>query len=271
MSSNQYSPVGKFFVLLCQFFDQLKPGTPTVSVLLRWRVLLLGSWLLATVTTASAEERLPAARIFDELPPPSTSSPTRFGFPAAPLSPVSPNPSPGGREFNFQAPNQPSLPQAPTPPADLYRVDILGDSPLLLSQVRQMEPKAFVRPGEGVIQAGVFSDQLNAQSRVRVLAEQGVPAQVRRIAVGVGGAGVDAGQVLSDRAYFVIIPGNPKDLPRMANQVVRLGVRREVVSQRDAPRGPHVAVGPFDSRPEADRWNSYFRSVGMDARVYFGN
>ena len=130
-----------------------------------------------------------------------------------------------------------------------------------------------------MIQAGVFADQFNAQSRVRALESQGIRARVTIVAAGAGAESVNSGRVLSDspqdsfasRSYFVIIPGQPRDLPEIAAEVVRQGVSRAAVSQRKAPRGPHVAVGPFDSRGEADRWSSYFRSVGMDARVYFGS
>jgi hypothetical protein len=278
MNSNQHRQVGTFPVWLTRFFDRLRRPTLTVTVASGLPVLLFGSLLLASETTASAQ-RLPQPRIFDELPPPSPSSPPPFNFPASPLPPASPNPPPAGREFNFQAPNQPIPPSRPTPASNLYRVDIFGDSPLLLSQVQQLEPEAFVRQGEGVIQAGVFADQFNAQSRVRALEAQGIRARVTIVAAGAGAESVNSGRVLSDspqdsfasRSYFVIIPGQPRDLPEIAAEVVRQGVSRAAVSQRKAPRGPHVAVGPFDSRREADRWSSYFRSVGMDARVYFGS
>lgn len=72
------------------------------------------------------------------------------------------------------------------------------------------------------------------------------------------------------RSYFVVIPGGRKNLDNMASQIVRLGVSREAVLIREGPRGPHLAVGPFAERGQAERWSSYLRSSGMDARVYFG-
>jgi superfamily II DNA helicase RecQ len=166
-------------------------------------------------------------------------------------------------------------------------VEIEGNSPLLLSQVRQIEPQAFVRQRDGIIQAGVFADEYNAESRVRALAARGIRAQVTAIAdSGTPWAiatGTDAQlegtpNFASDlpqyevalRGYFVVIPGKSSDLPNIAAEVVRLGVTESAVSQREAPRGPHVAIGPFESRRDADRWTNYFRSAGMDARVYFG-
>lgn len=264
--------------------------------------LLLGGGSLLNLTPADAQQNLPEPRIFDELPPPSSfpspSSIPTFNVPTSPSPPVSPDPAPNTappeREFNFQAPPTSIPPYRATPRSNLYRVDIDGDSPFLLSQVRQIEPEAFVRGGEGMIQAGVFADEYNAASRVRALAARGIRAQITPIAGSIEAgirepitaiaAGTDADresletltsnslrESAASRAYFVVIPGNSTDLPNLAASVIRLGVRESAVNQRDAPRGPQIAVGPFESRAEADRWSTYFRSVGMDARVYFGN
>ena len=76
--------------------------------------------------------------------------------------------------------------------------------------------------------------------------------------------------VSSDRFYFVVIPGAQRDLPNIAAQVVQLGAVPNGVSQRTAPRGPHVAIGPFANRGLAEQWSNYLQSQGMDARVFFG-
>ncbi|NES18329.1 MAG: hypothetical protein F6K41_05210 [Symploca sp. SIO3E6] len=73
-----------------------------------------------------------------------------------------------------------------------------------------------------------------------------------------------------DRFYFVIIPGAQKDLPNLAAQLVQLGVTPNGVRQRTVPRGPHVAIGPFDNRGLAEQWSNYLQSQGMSARVFFG-
>ena len=270
-------------------------------------LLLFTSGVIIRLAPANAQQRLPEPRIFDELPPPSPSSlpslnapaspsPSSLpslNLPALPLPPALPNEAPAGREFNFQAPSPPIQPRIPTPASNLYRVDILGDSPLLLLQVRQLEPEAFVRR-EGVIQAGVFVDRLNAQSRARALEAQGIRARVTTISGNAVADSINFGRLPrdypvsrdyreryssdreafvrdADRSYFVVIPGNPEDLPDIAAQVVQLGIRRSAVNQREAPRGPHIAVGPFYNRGDAERWSNYLRSVGMDARVHFGS
>lgn len=267
-------------------------------------VLLFGSSVIVRLTPASAQQQLPDPRIFDELPPPSLSpipsinaptSPLPSSLPSLPLSRPEydslPSFPPARQEYDYQTPNSPLQPSIPTQASNLYRVDIYGASPSLLLQVQQIEPGAFVRRGEGVIQAGVFADEANAQFRVRELEAQGIPARLTAIGTGVdadlgnpGGFSVDnpdnperlssegsAFRRTAGRAYFVVIPGKLRDLPDIAAEVVRMGVREDEVTQREAPRGPHVAIGPFNQRENADRWSRYFRSVGMDARVYFGN
>lgn len=156
-------------------------------------------------------------------------------------------------------------------------MDIFGDNPSLLSQVQQIEPTAFVRQ-EGVIQAGIFSNETNARSRVRELSALGIRSQITPLAPSTDAALVSSERFTSDslpdradsRGYFVVIPGDSMSLPDIAARVVSLGVAESAVSQKESPRGPHIAVGPFDNRRDADRWSNYFRSTGMDARVYFG-
>ncbi len=310
------------------FFDPFRRPLTLLTVASWVSLLLFESGMITRLTPATAQQRLPAPPdpLIYQLPPPLPSSVPTFNSPApatppsVPASPssvpttpssvptfntptpalpqVSPNAPPVGREYNFQAPVQPLRPNRPNRPnrpdratqtSELYRVDIVGDSSLLLARVQQLEPEAFVRRGEGVIQAGVFSDELNARSRVSALEAQGIRARIIPITGGIDEDTIGRRRYPGDRndradrdelarrrrgdysdsSYFVAIPGETRELPNIATEVVRLGVRRSSVAQRESPRGPHVAIGPFDSRTEADRWSSYFRSVGMDARVYF--
>jgi hypothetical protein len=275
LSPLTYFQVRKLSVWLTRFFNTSRYPTLTSPLVSGLPILLVGSWLIAFQSTTAAQQRLPdPPRIFDELPPPSSSPIPSFNTPSSP--PAFPDARPE-RELDFRAPNQPIPPRNTRDSAlRLYRVDIFGDSPLLLSQVQRIEPEAFLRQDEGVIQAGVFADEFNAQSRVRALRAQGFQARVTTITA--GGSANPRGQISDrntrqrrlDQSYFVVIPADAEELPDIAAQVVQLGMRRSAVTQRESPRGPHVAVGPFGNRGDADRWSSYFRSVGMDARVYFG-
>jgi len=70
--------------------------------------------------------------------------------------------------------------------------------------------------------------------------------------------------------YYVVIPASAGDLSVIQQQIVGLGAPAESVRPRGIPRGPHVSVGPFESRSLADSWNRYLRNFGLDARVYYG-
>ncbi len=128
------------------------------------------------------------------LPPPppvrNLSSPPASSVPI-PSVPTAPRPSSAIREYIFQSPQAESavIPKKPNPTsrpspasvrgtARLYRVEVPGESKSLLSQVRVVEPLAFVRAGGGVIHAGVFQQQAQAQQRVGELKKKGVSAKV---------------------------------------------------------------------------------------------
>ena len=150
-----------------------------------------------------------------------------------------------------------------------YRVDVFGDSPMMLAQVQKVEPKAFIRSGEGVIQVGIFSEQANAQRLRSQLEAQGLRTQIIGMS-SLTNKPSSNGQYAKKRGYFVIIPGSQNKLDKMIAQILDSGVDKKYISMRNSPRGNHIGIGPFDRRTEAHRWNAYFRSLGMDARVYFG-
>lgn len=113
-----------------------------------------------------------AQRIVDGLPPPPLDS-TGESY-LAPGSFNQPS-SPGGTPAVT-----PAVAPAATPGAALYMVLINGDSPLLLSQVQQVEPSAQLQQykGQAVIQAGVFGDEQAAAQQVQLLTAQGIAADV---------------------------------------------------------------------------------------------
>ncbi len=106
------------------------------------------------------------------------------------ISPCSINNS---RVLEFRPPRE-LPPQTPTPPSPTpqvtnrtnknkktYRVEVRGDSALILAQVRRIEPQAFVRSGEGKIQAGLFREKKNARELVEELEAYGLQARVVRV------------------------------------------------------------------------------------------
>lgn len=103
-----------------------------------------------------AHRQVIAQRIVRELPPP----------PPAPIElPVEPPPAPSNSGASS---------------SDRYVVLVNGDSPMLLDQVRRIEPGAFIQAvgGRSVIQAGSFSDSGRAQQQVQALSAQGIGAEV---------------------------------------------------------------------------------------------
>jgi len=129
-----------------------------------WRSLLA---MLIPITTASP---VLAQQIVDGLPP-------------APLPPAQPYSTPGAAPAVSVPPpvvTETAAPAAAPAAVSSYIVVVDGDSPLLLSQVQQVEPGATIVPIEGrsLIQAGVFSDEAGATQQVQRLAGRGVLARV---------------------------------------------------------------------------------------------
>jgi hypothetical protein len=173
-----------------------------------------------------------------------------------------------------------------------YLVIVDNTNPGLLQQVRILEPTAFAGDfqGRSVIQAGVFSRLNNAQQRIRELQAYGVGSRIYSRTTGVeiansynnldnsnftGGSNPDArnnNKRERTKYYYVAIPEKPDKLFQIENQIKQSpGGNNVGVSVRNAPLGPHVAVGPFSGRLQAEQWNYYIRSLGLNnARVYYG-
>lgn len=212
--------------------------------------------------------------------------------------------------YQFNAPNHPS-PSTPNPSnrqsGMLLRVQVYGKSQQLLSLVRQVEPDAFVPEGKNIIQAGLFSDAVNARELVQSLSEQGITADIVEVpnprhvsssreyislptetpvtnpqnsvpetpefiplAVETTPPTPQAETKASPRSYYVVIPSGEQNLSKTAQTVAAAGVDQDLIRKRNAPRGTHVAVGPFSHREIARRWSSQLKTEGLNARVYFG-
>lgn len=158
--------------------------------------LILGCSAI-TYSTATVAQRLPEPpSIRSVSPTSSTTRTTTRNVPARESTSISitPRSSSTIREYIFEVPNSstqsppknPSLNRSSSIPipnrspqfSGLYRVEVSGDSELLLSKVKIIEPLAFVRLREGVIQAGLFEQQKQAEERVNKLQKQGLQAKV---------------------------------------------------------------------------------------------
>lgn len=245
------------------------------------------------------------------------------GLPPPPLDPTAGSYIAPG---SFNQPISPAIAAPAESVQSLYMVVVNGDSPLLLSQVQQVEPAAQLQQykGRAVIQAGVFSEEQGAVQQVQALTTQGIAADIVPVssqayvtdyqpASYAAQPEPSARAALSDASiaqapqeivfgeypelqtpalqdsngdrfsyatpnsslnspYYVVIPTSVDELDFVSNQVVLLGQgvsMASIVQARDEPLGPHVRVGPFTDRTAAERWNSYLRDFGMNARVYY--
>lgn len=75
---------------------------------------------------------------------------------------------------------------------------------------------------------------------------------------------------LTGSSFYVVIPTSSSSLQTVSAQVIQLGTPADRVQMRTAPRGPHVAVGPFADRGLANQWNNFYRDAGLSSsRVFF--
>ncbi|NJN06985.1 MAG: hypothetical protein HC836_18525 [Richelia sp. RM2_1_2] len=165
--------------------------------------------------------------------------------------------------------------------SESYLVIVDNSDPRILQQVRLVEPTAFTGTFEGrsVIQAGVFSRLNNAQERIRQLQAYGIGSRIYSQSTGREVANSNNGSSPRDNStrqrtkyYYVAIPEKSDKLFEIENQIRQSAGGNSVgIIVRNSPRGPHVAVGPFAGRLQAEQWNYYIRSLGLnDARVYYG-
>jgi len=166
--------------------------------------------------------------------------------------------------------------------SESYLVLVDNSDPRILQQVRLVEPTAFTGnfQGRSVIQAGVFSRLNNAQERIRQLQAYGIGSRIysqsngREIVNSNNGSSPrDNSTRQRNKYYYVAIPEKPDKLLQISDQIRQSAGGNTVgVAVRKSPRGPHVAVGPFAGRSQAEQWNYYIRSLGInEARVYYGN
>ncbi|BAZ07164.1 SPOR domain-containing protein [Calothrix sp. NIES-3974] len=161
-----------------------------------------------------------------------------------------------------------------------YWVIVNSSEPQLLMATKQIEPTAYFRSIQGrtIIQAGVFSTSVNADTRARQLVFMGIPAvQVinsqtgQIISYNPGNPNPPRPQPQPSQAYFVVIPGGREELPGIENKIRQNIGQNLNIMRRHQPRGWHVAVGPFRDRYEAEQWHRNLKNLGFgNARVYYG-
>lgn len=217
------------------------------SVASRW---VLGSWAIVTLTAATSQ-----AQQVVPLPPPPTVSVPGLSSP----NNLNSTPFPGNETVfvapaNRQGPNQ-------------YTVYVSGDSSYLLQQVRAIEPSASVQryQGQSVIQAGTFDNEASARRQIAALNSQGIMAE---LATNAGVNAIPSSATTTSR-FVVVIPGSQKDLPVLADRVIRMGIRQEAIQEKSAPFGPHLEIGPFAQHSDAKKISQFLNGGGLDSLVYY--
>jgi hypothetical protein len=279
-------------------FQMLRRSSEGWKPTIRLLPLLVGGWLVLIPNSTPAQAQIHNNVLLaqETLPPP----PIPFDQQPSPqLQPVQDN----QLEQNFQ-PSQPLQnnqfeqnfqPSQPTQFSqynqnfERYLVYVDGSDFQTLQAIRQIEPSAYIRQyqGRNVIQSGVFNRVSNAQQRVSELQSRGI--YNARIISFANGQEIETGNrgFVGDRSninpirqasrYYVAIPTTPEQLPAIAEQIRQnlARFRQDLgrfggVLERTQPRGPHVAVGPFYDRFQAEEWNKYLRNIGyQNARVYY--
>jgi len=193
-----------------------------------------------------------------------------------------------------------------TEDSKLYLVYIPGENPQTLEQVRLYEPEAFFTEYKGrtVIQAGVFANRYNAERLAREMEFGGVRSAIDTLkqprttfattpptppvtttynlppinnslanppmgtSFPSSATPLPPSNVNLPNGYFVVIPGNRQELPRMIQEAIDAGIDPNSIFTREEPFGPHVAIGPFDDRTMAEQERGYLQKFGMDARIH---
>jgi hypothetical protein len=251
-------------------------------------LLLLGGWLAlfsyATPTQAQTDNSkvlLAQQEVIETLPPLPNLQPVPLSQQPLPqLQPTQPV-EVNQYEQNFQLSESV---QQYSQNFERYFVYVEGNDTQTLQQVRRIEPSAYVRRfnGRAVIQSGVFNRSSGAQQRIRELESRGIyGARVVRSSNGqeVTSSTASTGYSTNDGSYrrddpnryYVVIPAKLEDINTIASQIRQRIGQYDIVFERTKPRGPHVAVGPFPQRSDAEQWNDYLRDLGYgNARVYYG-
>jgi hypothetical protein len=169
-------------------------------------------------------------------------------------------------------------------PTDAFRQRFGGRSVIQVGAFRTREAATSLArrlESDGVYSARVVSSDQVVYNEQNGRNEPDVPYNSGRGDSGRGDSGRgDSGRGDSGRrsSYYVVLPANSEELPRYRNEI-RSYLGRNVYPGSDVyviprlePRGPHVAIGPFVKRWEAEEWNNYLRKDSRfgNARVYYG-
>jgi hypothetical protein len=159
-----------------------------------------------------------------------------------------------------------------TTPANVtYRVVVDSSDPLVLQQVKRIEPKAFFQMFSNnrvLIQTGAFATEYAARQQMALLTRNGYQSIliVQQ---------PDSGPIVTPpsaigRGYYAIVPSDPETEREMLNKIISTGINSDQIQFRTQPFGRHYAIGPWSKRQGAENMVNFLKErTNVDARTYY--
>lgn len=137
--------------------------------------------------------------------------------------------------------------------ATLFRVEIAGTERDLLERVRAVEPKAFVKPAENIIQAGLFGDRAKAKRLAKALKRSGVRAEIVKLEDPV------PAPVAAARLFRVEVAGSERELLARVRAIEPGAFVR--------PGGNSIQAGLFGEVDRASQTVANLELLGVTAQI----
>jgi hypothetical protein len=160
-----------------------------------------------------------------------------------------------------------------TPGNVVYRVVIDSSDPLVLQQVKRVEPKAFFQMFSGnrvLIQTGAFATEYAARQQMALLTRSGYQSILVGGPQQPGGGPVVTPSSAIGRGYYAIVPSDPETEREMLNKIISAGINSDQILFRPQPFGRHFAIGPWSKRQGAEDMVVFLKDrAKVDARSYY--
>jgi hypothetical protein len=160
------------------------------------------------------------------------------------------------------------------PGSIIYRVVIDSSDPLVLQQVKRIEPKAFFQMFSGnrvLIQTGAFATEYAARQQMALLTRSGYQSILISQSPGNGPIVTPpSSSTVIGRGYYAIVPSDPETEREMLNTIISSGINGDQIQFRLQPFGRHYSIGPWSKRNGAEDMVKFLREqTKVDARVYY--
>jgi hypothetical protein len=160
------------------------------------------------------------------------------------------------------------------PGSVVYRVVIDSSDPLVLQQVKRIEPKAFFQTFSNnrmLIQTGAFATEYSARQQIAMLARNGYQSMLITSNTQLpGGGGTPPVNANLGKGYYAIVPSDPETEREMLNKLLSTGLSGDQIQFRLQPFGRHFSIGPWSKRSGAEDMVKFLKEqTKVDARVHF--